>query len=207
MSDTLAEALVAFQAKAPQITKGKTVEVKTKSGGRYTFDYATHEVIAEAIRQPLADVGLAVHQMLDCVFDKPAVRTIILHKSGERVEGTFPLLVTDEMSAQEIGSLITYVRRYALVAALGLVTEDDDDGNHASGNTVEKETVKPAPGPLDPNALMSDEKADEVVAYAEAAGFNFWNVARELLGRAEDITNGEAKGVCAEIARRKKAAA
>lgn len=64
------------------------------------------------------------------------------------------------------------------------------------------------PEPLDPNAPMSPEKQAEVEAYAGAAGFDFWKVADEVLGLAahERVTNGQAKGVCAEIARRKKAA-
>jgi hypothetical protein len=44
------------------------------------------------------------------------------------------------MSAQEVGSLITYFRRYALVALLGIATEEDDDGNAASGGKVAKAT-------------------------------------------------------------------
>ena len=40
------------------------------------------------------------------------------------------------LSWQEYGSAITYARRYALVAILGVASEEDDDGNAASGNTA-----------------------------------------------------------------------
>jgi len=43
---------------------------------------------------------------------------------------------------QYIGSAISYARRYALSAILGLATDEDDDGNAASGNIIkEKKTI------------------------------------------------------------------
>ena len=44
---------------------------------------------------------------------------------------------------QKMGSAITYFRRYTLLSLLALQSEDDDDGNMASGNTEKKETHKP----------------------------------------------------------------
>jgi hypothetical protein len=139
----LAKALSDFQGKGYAIPRLRTVTVQTKTGGSYTFDYAPHELIVAAIRQPLADCGLAVSQILAMTPDgAPALRTVLLHASGERIEDTFPLPLKEGMSAQEIGSAITYIRRYALSAILGLATEDDDDGNRASGNTVNERRDK-----------------------------------------------------------------
>lgn len=138
MSDNgLAAALVKFQGSGFAVPRTRKVEVQTKTGGSYTFEYAPHELIVAAVRKPLEDVGLAVSQTLSVTPDgRPALRTTLLHSSGERMDDVFPLPIKDGMSAQEIGSAITYIRRYALSAILGLATEDDDDGNKASGNQV-----------------------------------------------------------------------
>ncbi len=150
MADTgLAAALVKFQGSGFAVPRTRTVEVETKSGGKYTFAYAPHELIVAAVRKPLEDNGLAVSQTLSITTDgRPALRTILLHSSGERIEDVFPLPLKDGMTAQELGSAITYIRRYALSAILGLATEDDDDGNRASGNRVVGRTdAQPRPEP------------------------------------------------------------
>lgn len=147
----LAAALVKFQGSGFPVPRTRRVEVETKNGGKYTFDYAPHELIVAAVRKPLEECGLAVSQMLSVAPDgRPALRTTLLHSSGERLDDLFPLPLKDGMSAQEIGSAITYIRRYALSAILGLATEDDDDGNRASGNRVtnrqDKDDASPRSG-------------------------------------------------------------
>lgn len=137
MSGNLATALADFQGRVGAVPRTREVTVQLKTGGQYKFKYAPHEAIIEAIRSPLAAAGLSVSQQLSTTPDgDPALRTILLHSSGEKIEDTFPLPTRDGMTVQELGSAITYIRRYALSAILGLATDDDDDGNHASGTTV-----------------------------------------------------------------------
>jgi len=69
----------------------------------------------------------------------PVLVTRIIHTSGEHIEGEFPLVCKDPNDPQKLGSAVTYARRYALSAALG-ITADDDDGQAAAGHT-------PAPAP------------------------------------------------------------
>jgi UTP-glucose-1-phosphate uridylyltransferase len=57
-----------------------------------------------------------------------------MHKSGQWISGDYPVLVA-KMDAQGLGSAITYARRYALQAMLGVAAEDDD-GEAAMGRTV-----------------------------------------------------------------------
>lgn len=138
MSANLATALAEFQGSGYAIPRLRTVTVESKkTGSKYAFDYAPHELIVAAIRKPLADCGLSVSQPLATTPEgRPGLRTILMHTSGESIESVFPLPLSDGMTAQEIGSAITYIRRYALSAILGLATEFDDDGNRASGNSV-----------------------------------------------------------------------
>jgi hypothetical protein len=126
----LAAALAKAQMAFPVVTRSKTVRVTTKTGGSYTFSYAPLDVILDAVRKPLADNGLAVVQLLD----REALVTMLLHESGAFLEARTPIPATADV--QNFGSAITYLRRYALQALLGIAAEEDDDGNSASGNQV-----------------------------------------------------------------------
>ena len=59
--------------------------------------------------------------------------TILMHESGEFIMETYQMKPVKN-DPQGIGSSITYQRRYAISAVLGLNIDDDDDGNGASGN-------------------------------------------------------------------------
>lgn len=140
----LAKALAAAQSDFPAIERTRDVRVQTKTGGSYTFAYAPLDAIVSKVQPVLKKHALSFSQLLDNVDGKPALRTSLLHEGGEVIEGVCPLPINGEhLSAQEFGSLVTYMRRYALVALLGIATEEDDDGNHASGNTVDTNGHEP----------------------------------------------------------------
>lgn len=99
--------------------------------------YATLDAILEAVNAPLRNAKLSFAQFPS----EGGLSTILMHESGEWIEGTFavPLAKQDPQGA---GSAITYMRRYALGAILGLATETDDDGNVASTPTAKRGVAK-----------------------------------------------------------------
>lgn len=133
MTDQLAAALVAFQGQVTTIAKTRIAEIETKSGRRYCYKFADLSDVWEAIRKPLHDNGLAVTQPLTTATTAGcmAIRTIIWHSSGQSLSEVVEF-TTAGKTPQEIGSVITYMRRYALTSALGLDTDIDDDGNAAN---------------------------------------------------------------------------
>ena len=124
----LAAALAKAQSAFAPVTRSKTVKVTTKTGGSYTFSYAPLDTVLDAVRKPLADNGLALVQLLD----GQALVTLLIHESGAQLEGRTPIPGSNDV--QGYGSAITYLRRYAIQALLGIAAEDDDDGNRAAGN-------------------------------------------------------------------------
>lgn len=128
----LAQALVEFQKEEVSFSKTKEAKVKTKTGGEYTYKYADLSDILPAVRPLLAKHGLSWSSTPTRADDGALVlRYRLLHVSGEAEAAEMPLGVSADCKPQELGSAITYARRYAITAQLNLATEEDDDGRAA----------------------------------------------------------------------------
>lgn len=129
---TLFEALVGFQKDMPVVGKGNTATVPMKAGGKYSYRYADLADIIRAATPHLTAHGLAFITTPTMTEKGGLVLTgVLLHTSGERIEGALPL---HGSTPQELGSSITYMRRYLLGCLTGIVTDEDDDAqaaNHA----------------------------------------------------------------------------
>ena len=125
MTPEMAAAVVAALAEMPTIAKSHTARA-----GSYSYSYADLADVVEVVRPILTAHGLAVMQQPSHGPDGSlCLRTTLLHTSGDAVSELMPLGPPRE--AQAMGSMLTYARRYALVALLGLATEDDDYGASA----------------------------------------------------------------------------
>src|SRR5690625_4401905 len=62
-----------------------------------------------------------------------------MHESGEFIEYDPVFMQAEKQTPQGAGALITYLKRYTLSAIFGITSDQDDDGNQASGNTKKKE--------------------------------------------------------------------
>ena len=143
----LTEALSKFQGSLKQPKLNKSVKVTTKDGRSYTFQYADLGACISAAAPELQKNGLAVMQTIQ----GQVLVTTLSHSSGEYINSQMPLNQQTLFSTafQSIGSMITYLKRYAYCAILGIVADDDDDANAACGNQVEytdgkQAAVKPA---------------------------------------------------------------
>lgn len=104
---------------------------KTASNPFFKSKYAPLPEVMATIQPLLAKHKLAVMQLMDNLNGEPALTTIVAHESGQEIRSTSPLLLAKN-DPQSHGSAVTYARRYGLMAALGLVADEDDDGNKAS---------------------------------------------------------------------------
>jgi dsDNA-binding SOS-regulon protein len=202
----LAAALAKAQDDFELILKTKTVQVKSDKGA-YSFDYAPLEVVMEATGPALRKHGLSLIQPLFGGGKEPGiVRTMLLHSSGQWIASEISL-PNVPLKAQELGSLITYVRRYAYSAMLGVTTEEDDDGNAHDGNQVRFQSREPQRSqPVRPSGKPSTPKQHEflinlmknpVFTDEEREDTKLWlaeNPAMERVSKAIDAAQLKIKG-------------
>ena len=141
-SDSIA-ALAAALAKAQGEIEGAS---KDKTNPHFKSAYADLASVWGACRAPLSKNTLAVLQPSFTDGPRVTVTTILVHSSGEFIESDLTM-VAGQNTPQGIGSCITYARRYALSALVGVAPEDDD-GNAASQSNGNEHAAaqKPAYG-------------------------------------------------------------
>lgn len=134
----LAEALVAAQKEMPAVPlDGVNPHFQSK--------HMTLGTLLSKARPVLNRHGIAMTQFPSRAEDgTPTLTTTFLHESGENLSSVAPLLLTKN-DPQGQGSAITYMRRYALAAALGISDQEDDDGHAGSRSSpkVNPEAVAP----------------------------------------------------------------
>ena len=123
--DKIFPAFVAFQAEMPPVPKDSI-------NPHFRNKYASLGAITEATRPVLAKHGLAYTQGMAIVDGVQVMFTRIIHQSGQWMEDGGYALNPTKNDPQGMGSAVTYARRYTIGSTLGIITEDDDDGNRAS---------------------------------------------------------------------------
>lgn len=154
----LADALSKAQAEMKAPTKGRTASIKSDKGS-YSYKYADLADVIECFRGPLSKNGLAVAQTMTPVDGHLVMTTKLLHSSGEWLASDYPIAAYNR--PQEQGSAITYARRYAVTALLGIAAEDDDDGQAAQHGKPKHEEEE-QPRALPPDAQAINELAADI---------------------------------------------
>lgn len=100
--------------------------------------YSTIEDYVNAAKPVLAKHGLSISQAPNLLETQFVLTTILMHESGEHIVSNQPIFAAKQ-DAQSMGSAITYARRYAYGAVLGMASGDfDDDGNAAAAKTTKQ---------------------------------------------------------------------
>ncbi len=122
-----------FKKAAPKITKDGVVDFVTKNGQRKTYNHTTLAHIEEKIQGLLAENFLSYCWNVDQLESQIKVTCILSHVDGHSEKVSMKAnsdLSGNKNAIQAIGSTISYLERYTLLAALGLSTgEDDDNGD------------------------------------------------------------------------------
>lgn len=165
-SEQIGQLATAFSAFQGEITD------PIKNQVSHTSKYADLQSVLEKIRPVLSKNGLSVLQFPgNPEINKISIETVLMHNSGEWISDTYVMSAISEESrvkstnaAQADGIIITYARRYAIMALFGLAAQDDTDAN--SGNQNNKLTGVQVNEILKA-ANNSKEKIDNILKWAE----------------------------------------
>ena len=138
----LAAALAKAQAAFPRVLKDRTAKIASTKG-EYSYKYADLASLLDAVRKPLSDNGLALTQPIEITDKGMVLHTMLLHSSGTHLDSYYALATHDR--PQEMGSEITYSRRYTAGSILGIASEEDDDGAAAQHAAVRHSAFRGAP--------------------------------------------------------------
>lgn len=133
--ENLASALAAFQTHIPTVEKGKKA-----AAGKYSYDYADLTDVTSKVLPLLAAEGLAWSTQPDLTEHGFVLRYELRHESGEALKGVYPLPAPNT-PPQQLGSALTYARRYALTAVTGVAPGGDDD------DAQQAQQIRPAQAP------------------------------------------------------------
>jgi len=147
--------------------------------------YADLPCIVEACKSALLKNNLVVTQSTTLTNGVTALVTTLHHTSGQWIRGYYPVTAM-KPDPQAMGSAITYARRYALSAMVGVVSEDDDDGESAMGrnggelNRVKSYGAVRVPAEIEP---------DEQVQVAPNGSID-WKSIKIHFGKNKDVALG-----------------
>lgn len=122
-SRTIWQALSDLQYDIPTIERKRTGQI-----GHIKFKYADLSDIWDKIRTPLRDHGFSIIQIIETVEENDWISTKLIHSSGGEITSRIKISFRAE-EISKFGKNITYYRRYALSALLGIVSDEDVDKN------------------------------------------------------------------------------
>lgn len=172
----------------------KDMEPAKKDTAGYNYKYADLATVMQTAKKPLTDNGFSVSQLLEPDPVNARVTTLLLHTSGQWLKSTVAIKPV-KADPQGMGSAITYARRYGYSAILGMATEEDDDGNKASGQGQTSTQAKSEPMINDFQIKKISALGDVVVeAYLRDLGVE----------KLEDLTLAQASKIIGEIGKEKE---
>lgn len=126
------------------ITEDKIAEVEFKTGGKMKHKYATLKTILVIVRPILMKHGIRIRQGANpsWTLDGGGVKgrlvpvyTDLIHSETGQADRTIVEIPVTKLDAMGMGSAISFGRRYSLLAALGLATDEADDDGRATKAT------------------------------------------------------------------------
>lgn len=115
----------------------KNIKQPVKDGKNPYFksSYVTLEGVIKSVDEAMNGTGLSFVQEVATINGLPSVRTMLMHEDGGTMATEWlSLPLKQGATPQDVGSLITYAKRYQLAGFMGISSDVDDDGNQASQN-------------------------------------------------------------------------
>lgn len=165
-------AMKAFKADCPRITKNSQVDFTTTKG-RTNYKHATLDHVCDSIIGALSKHGITHRWKVSQANEWITVTCVLTHELGHSEETSLmgtPDQTGNKNSIQAVGSTVTYLQRYTLLAATGLATSDsDDDGRGgAAAAGIPQDRIEEMSGEIRRASNLEQLRKIFAFAYREA---------------------------------------
>ncbi len=133
--------------------------LKSSKNPFFKSNYSDLASIMDSIKIPLKKNDLSIWQDVITNDKGISVCTMVSHSSGQWIEFGPLEIALAKRDAQSVGSAITYAKRYALSAAVGVVSDNDDDGEAAMG----RNSAKTVQYKVDAKMMQQRQHPDHIV--------------------------------------------
>ena len=157
-------ALAKVQAELPHVGTDAEAQVP---GGR-THKYAALDAVSNAIIPVLGKHGLALTMWPTTTDGRFVLIYRLLHASGEHMDGEYPL--PDKATPHQIGSHLTYARRYILCSITGLAPGGEDDDGAAAQQEVTMDRPRDPRGHQWMNRPLDTPRGNQPQGHAPTTG-------------------------------------
>jgi ERF superfamily protein len=205
MSDALNElagALAAAQGEFPIIDKNRTAQLREPfnggANGPREYKYADLADVLKGVLPVLSKHKLAVLQPTFVEAGHIFVRTRLVHASGQWIECEYPVCAV-HVDHQRMGSALTYAKRYALCALLGVAADEDNDGvTTASGGAPKAAEREPG---KDKNRAAREPRGRSAPVVRPTSGGNSLPplVSRPVPSHPQRKNGGEPKAIAKAV--------
>lgn len=194
-TDSLAAALALFQSELPKVGKSAAGQVPGRKDYKYADLADTNSVILPA----LGRLGLSFSAKPTLNDDGVFVLAYVLRHapSGEFDKGEWKL--PQDATPQQMGSAITYARRYALQAVTGVAPDEDDDGQAASQQSYtapRRQVAPPQQRQATPERTPTDSVVEARKRLAAIIAENNWS--RDLIASRYKMETGHDLGAAVD---------
>ena len=145
--------------------------LKSSTNPHFRSKYADLSACIEAVITALNNNGIYLMQLTDEHDGGVKVSTTFIHESGEQLSAGSLFMPAIKHDAQGYGSALSYARRYSLMAACSLATEDDD-GNQATKSAPVAQPIKATPKPQ----VDADNKPAQLPAVVKGKENSQWQL-------------------------------
>lgn len=164
--------------------------VMNRINPHFKSKYADLSAQMDAIRGPLSANGLAVVQVIQSTERGLVLKTMLMHSSGQYISTEYPL--PHSPKPHEMGSGLTYARRYSIGALVCIASDEDDDGNAAQASKNGNGHAVNGNGHHGPDDGISILQLREIEVLIEEVGANADNVCKAChVDGLEDLTQAQ----------------
>lgn len=134
------ESIIEINKALVEFRKNLKQPAKDSTNPFFKSKFTSLDKVIEAIDDAAPKHGLSfIQNPINNENGEIGMITMLLHESGEMMKFDPVFMKPEKQTPQAIGSVISYLRRYSISAIFGITSDEDDDGNQATGNNQPKQ--------------------------------------------------------------------